>query len=868
MACALDATVSIVSGPELKSKWVGESLPYDEELFVTINGEARRIEIGNLVENYSDQEVGCWTYEEDGTGCFRPVTAFLEHEGPDYVDVLITETGREVRVTGGHSVFVNREGLLTEVLAEEVVPEETRIAVPLRIKSPQTTTEINLFRLFNGRRDIHVSGYEELLQEALKRKEDLTIAFDRCTPNTAPVARLANWKRKPQVSLGALQDCLEQAGMGRFEHDVKMHCWQRGKEFPSRIPLTEDFGEFLGIWIAKGDYNKNCVRITVNERQVTHYQTLCEKLFGHVTKYEDDRDATLILSSALLQRLMEKGLSMHTGAHYKRVPSIVWTAPEPFIQAFLRGYFSGDGTFNKKTIEATTVSRGLADDIMCLLQYVGIAARCKTRQEWNGTTSYRVRFTWSAFLRTFVEKIGFCEENRNEDVLNYVDNLKLKRALQTPEQHISNDILWDKIVERRRIPYDGQHVYDISVQGTERFLAGFGNVLVHNSEGNLREVFSKARKSAPSIIVFDEIDSFATTRGTYSGSGVEHSMVNQLLTEMDGFRKEELVFVVGTTNFPESLDPALLRPGRFEMQIEIPYPDDKDREAILQIYRDKFKLDLSKELLDFLVQKTSGFSDAKSGVRFSGDHLYAICRSLKREAIRRSWKGNKKSEITKEDCIKSLSKKDGKKFDLQEKEERAIAIHEAGHAIIAHFCPNSSGIERISVATDSEDILGFVLRSQGENKYVRTKGELLDDICICMGGRVAEALFLDDVSIGCANDLQKATEVARIMVEELGMSDEVGLQVYTSSMGHAHTRGERRQMSASAAEKLDSEIGKILTLQHERAQEIIEQYKGKLEELVGALVEKKTLYKKEIEELLKIEKTVDPKSKKKGKTKK
>ena len=148
---------------------------------------------------------------------------------------------------------------------------------------------------------------------------------------------------------------------------------------------------------------------------------------------------------------------------------------------------------------------------------------------------------------------------------------------------------------------------------------------VGESEENLRQIFHKARQSAPSIIVFDELDSFATARGTYTGSGVEHSMVNQLLTEMDGFHKDELVFVVGTTNFVESLDPALLRPGRFEFHIHIPYPEDDDRKAILEIYNKKMKLQFDDEAMEYAIIRTSNRYVTATGTAFSGDHLNAIC---------------------------------------------------------------------------------------------------------------------------------------------------------------------------------------------------------------------------------------------------
>lgn len=387
---------------------------------------------------------------------------------------------------------------------------------------------------------------------------------------------------------------------------------------------------------------------------------------------------------------------------------------------------------------------------------------------------------------------------------------------------------------------------------------------VGESEQNLRQVFAKSRKSAPAIIVFDEIDSFATVRGTYTGSGVEHSMVNQLLTEMDGFRKEELVFVVGTTNFPESLDPALLRPGRFELQIEIPYPDEKARKSILEIYRKKFDLKLSDEELEFLVQKTGGFVDEDNGVRYSGDHLYAICRALKREAIRRiedarqagnpiepDVDGIPRPELKREDVLAALQRKTKKNVKFRSIEERTIAIHEAGHAILAHFCPHASHIERITIATGDEDTLGYVLRGVRENKYVTTRLELLDDICVLLGGRVAEEIWLGDISIGSGNDLMKATEIARVMIEELGMGDHgTGLRVYTEPPGAAHVRGKRRDVGDAVAVTLDESIKTLLDEQLSRARRIIEEHKEDLEKLVRTLLIEKTLHRADVERLL------------------
>src|SRR5262249_23619834 len=215
---------------------------------------------------------------------------------------------------------------------------------------------------------------------------------------------------------------------------------------------------------------------------------------------------------------------------------------------------------------------------------------------------------------------------------------------------------------------------------------------VGESEENLRRIFHQARQCAPSIIVFDELDSFASARGTYTGSGVEHSMVNQLLTEMDGFHKEELVFVIGTTNFVEILDPALLRPGRFEFHLHIPYPEDDDRSEIFKIYDKKMKLKMSAEALDYAVRRTGGSYITSTGTPFSGDHINALCRAVARIRLREGRKG----ETTPDDVERGLTEYE-EQIDITEKDAVMVATHEAGHFICALCCPNHQPPERVTI---------------------------------------------------------------------------------------------------------------------------------------------------------------------------
>ncbi|MSR55009.1 MAG: AAA family ATPase, partial [Gemmataceae bacterium] len=283
---------------------------------------------------------------------------------------------------------------------------------------------------------------------------------------------------------------------------------------------------------------------------------------------------------------------------------------------------------------------------------------------------------------------------------------------------------------------------------------------VGESEENLRQIFHRARQSAPSIIVFDELDSFATARGTYTGSGVEHSMVNQLLTEMDGFHKEELVFVVGTTNYVESLDPALLRPGRFEFHLHIPYPEEDDRREILKIYDRKMGLKFSPKAFDFAVDRTGEAYMTATGTPFSGDHLQAMCRAVSRIRLRE----NRSDESTQDDIERGLTEYEDR-LELTEKEEQIVAVHEAGHFLCAIACPEYPRPDRITIRSEIPWAGGYVRYEKDKSMRLGwTRQRFLDMLCVMMGGIEAERLLRGDVTTGAgggpSSDLGRATQIA------------------------------------------------------------------------------------------------------------
>jgi cell division protease FtsH len=320
-------------------------------------------------------------------------------------------------------------------------------------------------------------------------------------------------------------------------------------------------------------------------------------------------------------------------------------------------------------------------------------------------------------------------------------------------------------------------------------------------------------------------------------------MVNQLLTEMDGFHKEELVFVVGTTNFVEALDPALLRPGRFEFHLYIPFPEADDRRAILKIYNRKMKLGMTEDALEFAVRRTADFVEgAAAGTRYSGDHLNALCRAIARIRLR-----DKRSDATTPADVERAMTEYIEIAELTPKEERVVATHEAGHAVVAMHCPHSPPIDRITIRGDTAGALGYVRYQDRQHKFVVTRNELIDTITVLMGGREAEALLLDDLSIGSSEDLRRATMMARALIEELGMGGEttgvVRFNQDEKSQRHPHLSETQRTL-------LDKRVREIIEECRSKAATILRDQRAVLESLRDVLLVKKTIDAKALGEML------------------
>lgn len=357
----------------------------------------------------------------------------------------------------------------------------------------------------------------------------------------------------------------------------------------------------------------------------------------------------------------------------------------------------------------------------------------------------------------------------------------------------------------------------------------FVEMYVGVGASRVRDLFETAKKTAPSIIFIDEIDAVGRHRGAGLGGGHDEreQTLNQLLVEMDGFGGNAEIIVMAATNRPDILDPALLRPGRFDRQITVNYPDIKGRIEILKVHaRNKhFEPGVDFEAL------------AKSTVGFTGADLA----NLLNEAALLAARSNKKligDRELEEAAIKVIVGPKKKSRVIKESEKKKTAYHEAGHAVVGHFLPTQDPVRQISIIPSGR-ALGYTLSVPEEDKYSEYKTEMQEEIAMLLGGRVAEKLIFGDISGGASNDIQRATDIARKMVTQLGMSDELGPIVF----GNGHEEvflgkdfSSTRNFSEKIAAQIDEEIHRIVTDGYALAEKIITEHMSEMHFIAEYLV--------------------------------
>ena len=362
----------------------------------------------------------------------------------------------------------------------------------------------------------------------------------------------------------------------------------------------------------------------------------------------------------------------------------------------------------------------------------------------------------------------------------------------------------------------------------------FVEMFVGVGASRVRDLFKQAKAASPSIIFIDEIDAVGRQRGAGLGGGHDEreQTLNQLLVEMDGFEENDAVILIAATNRPDILDPALLRPGRFDRQVTVDRPDLSGREQIIRVHSEGKPLAGD---IDFgaLAKLTPGFTGAdlmnlmnESALLAARRHKAKITMSEVEEAMERVIAGpERKSRV------------------MTAKERTTIAYHESGHALVGHILENSDPVHKISIIARGQ-ALGYTLQLPEEDHFLNTRDGMLDQIAVLLGGRTAEELFCDDITTGASNDLERATKIARQMVTRLGMSEALGTQVFGEAQHEVflgRDYADHQDYSAETAKRIDDEVERIMREAHSRAREVLETHRDQMDLMAKVLLERETV---------------------------
>lgn len=385
-----------------------------------------------------------------------------------------------------------------------------------------------------------------------------------------------------------------------------------------------------------------------------------------------------------------------------------------------------------------------------------------------------------------------------------------------------------------------------SISGSE-----FVEMFVGRGAAKVRDLFKQAKEKAPCIVFIDEIDTIGKKRdgGGFSGNDEREQTLNQLLTEMDGFDNQKGIVVLAATNRPDSLDAALLRPGRFDRRVPVELPDLAGRKAILELHTKDVKTEPGIDLTT-IARATPGASGAD------------LANIINEGALRAVRLGRKRA--TQEDFEESvevvIAGQQRKSTVLSDHEKQVVAYHEIGHAIVAARQKGSAPVTKITIVPRTSGALGYTMQVEEDERFLTTKQEVLDKLAVYCGGRAAEELIFGEMTTGAANDIEQATKLARNMITRFGMSEEFGMMALGTVQNAYLNQDTSLTCAPGTAERIDAAVLKLITEAHERAMQILKENKFKLHELAHYLYKKETITGDEFMSLLTRENPLMPKS--------
>ncbi len=440
------------------------------------------------------------------------------------------------------------------------------------------------------------------------------------------------------------------------------------------------------------------------------------------------------------------------------------------------------------------------------------------------------------------DDVGGLEEAKDEldEVVEFLKNPKkfLKMGAQIPRGVLlmgppgtGKTLLAKAIAHQADVPF-------YSISGSE-----FIELFVGVGASRVRDLFDKAKKNQPSIVFIDEIDAIGRTRGAGVGGGHDEreQTLNQILSEMDGFEEKSTTVVMGATNRPDVLDPALLRPGRFDRRVTLNMPDIKAREEILKIHARKKPLTEDTDLRE-VAERTPGFS---------GADLENVVNEAAILAAQKDQKNIKQPNLL-EAIERVLLGRERKSHILSDKEKKIAAYHEAGHALLASLLPEAESVRKVSIIARGPSAGGYTLKTPSEEKKMKAKSEFLAELAVLLGGYSAEELQFGEITTGASNDLKKASSLAKKLVKKYGMS-ELGPISYggeKEAVFLGKEMAEAKDYSEEVAAEIDEEISQFVNQAQDKATKLLKKNKELLDKIAETLIEKETIEKEEFKELV------------------
>lgn len=752
---------------------------------------------------------------------FVPVRGVLRHR----VDTIyeITYRGGVIRTTGDHSVFVREKNCVRAKRADELSEGDVLVDLPYKVRSTfisgfGTTHKVNT-HTFDIVEAPTLSIWEE--ERAVAQAQ-----YDFVTTNTPVLSK---------------STCAAVAGV----QQMTVSNWTRGVHesrifsansvragLPSQVRVTPDLMRLFGYYVAEGRATDYMVEFVFGAHDTDLHEdciALMKEYFAlDVRSEQTDTNSTRIhvFSRPLAEFFVRE---FATGSHEKHLPSWIWQVPWQYVEEFVRGYGRSDGyvTADEK-LNMLLVSHTLIRELTWLLSMHGMQAGvCKT----YAPSGRMIRGHDKPLPATTALNL----------IIGKTSNVWNSEFIKRPKQFKK-----PKVLKIEKKPFDG-YVYDLVGCDGEAFFGGEKPVLLHNSR--VRDLFARAKKLAPAIVFIDEIDAVGRRRG--AGLGGSHDereqTLNQILVEMDGFTPNNGLIVIAATNRPDVLDPALLRPGRFDRRVTVPLPDINEREQILAIHA-KNKPLASDVALRNIAERTPGFT---------GADLANLMNEAAILTVRRSKQTVGMNEIL-ESIEKVLLGPERRSHVFSAEEKKMTAYHEGGHALVAHALKYADPVRKVSIISRGH-AGGYTLKMPTEDKHYHTRAEFLDDLAVAMGGYVAEQMLFgeDMISTGPSSDLRNATRVAKDVVTRYGMSEALGPRTFGEHeelifLGREIT--EQRDYSEKTAELIDAEVVRLVREARERARQILTQYRDVLDRIANALLEKETMEEGEFLQIVGIEK--------------